>query len=67
MIRATLFNQHVHLHLFRLMFHTRVTQEALEEHDNLLAAFRAGDAVAAEAAMREHILRSRYRLLAAFD
>src|SRR5699024_6793792 len=44
-IRSTLFNQHVHLHLFRLMFHSRVTQEALEEHENLLAAFRAGDAV----------------------
>src|SRR5690606_30862711 len=28
-IRSTLFNQHVHLHLFRLMFHSRVTQEAL--------------------------------------
>src|SRR3546814_17453743 len=42
-IRSTLFNQHVHLHIFRLMFHTRVTQEALEEHESLLAAFRAGD------------------------
>ncbi|RGP35880.1 GntR family transcriptional regulator [Pseudotabrizicola alkalilacus] len=66
-IQSTLFNQHVHLHIFRLMFHTRVTQEALEEHENLLAAFRAGDAVAAETAMREHILRSRDRLLSAFE
>lgn len=66
-IRATLFNQHVHLHLFRLMFHTRVTQEALEEHENLLLAFRAGDAAAAQTAMHEHISRSRARLLSAFD
>jgi len=66
-IRSTLFNQHVHLHLFRLMFHTRVTQEALEEHENLLAAFRAGDPAAAERAMREHITKSRERLLAAFE
>lgn len=66
-IRSTLFNQHVHLHLFRLMFHSRVTQEALEEHENLLAAFRAGDAAAAEAAMREHIQRSRDRLMLAFE
>ncbi len=65
-IRLTLFNQHVHLHIFRLMFHTRVTQEALEEHENLLAAFRAGDTEAAGAAMRVHILRSRDRLLSAF-
>lgn len=66
-IRATLFSQHVHLHLFRLMFHSRVTQEALEEHENLLAAFRAGDSAAAEAAMREHILSSRDRLMLAFE
>ena len=66
-IRTTLFNQHVHLHLFRLMFHSRVTQEALEEHEKLLAAFRAGDAAAAQAAMRDHILCSRDRLMAAFE
>ncbi|ANN76049.1 GntR family transcriptional regulator [Bordetella flabilis] len=66
-IRTTLFNQHVHLHLFRLMFHSRVTQEALEEHENLLAAFRAGDAAAAQTAMRDHILCSRGRLMSAFE
>lgn len=66
-IRSTLFNQHVHLHIFRLMFHTRVTQEALQEHDDLLAAFRAGDPDAAFSAMRQHIERSRDRLLSAFE
>ncbi|WP_157019926.1 GntR family transcriptional regulator [Mesorhizobium xinjiangense] len=66
-IRNTLFNQHVHLHIFRLMFHTRVTQEALQEHENLLAAFRAGDSDAAYKAMQEHIERSRDRLLSAFE
>jgi len=66
-IRSTLSSQHVHLHLFRLMFHSRVTQEALEEHENLLAAFRAGDSAAAEKAMREHIQRSRDRLMLAFE
>jgi DNA-binding GntR family transcriptional regulator len=66
-IRSTLSNQHVHLHIFRLMFHTRVTQEALEEHENLLAAFRAGDPEAARQAMTIHIERSRDRLLSAFE
>ena len=66
-IRSTLFNQHVHLHLFRLLFHSRVTQEALEEHEKLLTAFRAGDPSAAETAMREHILCSRNRLILAFE
>ncbi|ANN67934.1 GntR family transcriptional regulator [Bordetella bronchialis] len=66
-IRTTLYNLHVHLHIFRLMFHTRVTQEALQEHENLLAAFRANDPDAAYAAMYEHIQRSRDRLLSAFE
>lgn len=66
-IRNTLFNQHVHLHIFRLMFHARVTQEALEEHGELLAAFRAGNPEAARKAMHTHIERSRDRLLSAFE
>lgn len=66
-IRHALADQHVHLHIFRLMFHFRVTQEALEEHESLLSAFRSGDADAAYDAMREHISRSRDRLLAAFE
>lgn len=66
-IRSTLSNQHVHLHIFRLMFHIRVTQEALEEHESLLAAFRARDPQAAHDAMRVHVERSRDRLLSAFE
>lgn len=66
-IRQSVSGQHVHLHLFRLMFHVRVTQEALEEHEAILAAFRAGDGAAAEAAMTEHIQRSHDRLVPAFD
>jgi DNA-binding GntR family transcriptional regulator len=66
-VRSTLFSQHVHLHIFRLMFHTSVTEEALQEHECLLAAFRAGDSTAAAGAMREHIERSRDRILTAFE
>lgn len=66
-IRHALADQHIHLHLFRLMFHSRVTQEALEEHESLLAAFRAADPAAAETAMRDHISRSRDRLMSAFE
>jgi DNA-binding GntR family transcriptional regulator len=65
--RMALASQHIHLHIFRLMFHVRVTQEALEEHENLLAAFRRDDPEAAEAAMRDHLNRSYARLLPAFD
>lgn len=67
LIRKTLAHQHTHFHIFRLMFHSRVTEEALEEHEALLEAFAENDAAGAEAAMRDHIQRSRSRLLPVFD
>ncbi|WP_457298635.1 GntR family transcriptional regulator [Phyllobacterium sp. P5_D12] len=67
LIRETLNHQHTHFHIFRLMFHSRVTEEALDEHEALLAAFAAGNAAGAESAMRIHLERSRDRLLPAFE
>lgn len=67
LIRDTLAHQHVHFHIFRLMFHSRVTEEALAEHEAIIAAFETRDAAAAETAMRIHIERSRDRLLPVFD
>jgi len=67
LIRQTLAFRHTHFHIFRLMYHSRVTEEALDEHEALLAAFTASDPAAAEAAMRRHIENSRDRLLPAFD
>lgn len=67
LIRETLNHQHTHFHIFRLMFHSRVTEEALDEHEALLTAFAAGDVAAAEVAMRVHLEHSRDRLLPAFD
>jgi DNA-binding FadR family transcriptional regulator len=48
------------------MYHARITEEALSEHEALLVAFSAGDEAGAERAMRTHIERSRERLLMAF-
>ena len=67
LIRQTLTFQHTHFHIFRLMFHSRVTEEALDEHEAILAAFTAADPDAAEKAMRIHIEHSRDRLLPAFE
>jgi DNA-binding GntR family transcriptional regulator len=67
LIRQTLSHQHTHFHIFRLMFHARVTEEALDEHEAILAAFGSADAEAAREAMRIHIEHSRDRLLPAFD
>lgn len=66
-VRQAMNDQHIHLHIFRLMFHSRVTQEALEEHEQLLSAFRAGDPDAAYQTMQNHISWSRDRLAAAFE
>lgn len=65
--RHALAHQHAHLHIFRLMYHARVTEEALEEHSALMSAFSMKDGKRAEAAMRDHISRSRKRLLPAFE
>ncbi|MEQ1951731.1 GntR family transcriptional regulator [Mesorhizobium sp. CN2-181] len=67
LIRETLAHQHTHFHIFRLMFHSRVTEEALDEHEALLVAFAAGDGAAAKRAMCDHLERSRSRLLPAFE
>lgn len=67
LIRETLGYQHTHFHIFRLMYHSRVTEEALDEHEAILAAFGAADPDAARNAMRVHIEHSRDRLLPAFD
>jgi DNA-binding GntR family transcriptional regulator len=67
LIRGLLWHQHTHFHIFRLMFHARVTEEALDEHGLLMSAFEAGDGDAAAKAMRAHIKRSRDRIHAAFE
>ena len=67
LIREMLNHQHTHFHIFRLMYHARVTEEALDEHEAILAALSAADPQAAERAMREHIENSRDRLLPVFD
>lgn len=52
---------HTHIHLFRQLVEARAPAEASAEHERLVAAIRARDGDAAEAAMREHIEQSRRR------
>ncbi|MBX3596790.1 MAG: GntR family transcriptional regulator [Rhizobiaceae bacterium] len=65
-IRSTISFQHAHFHIFRLMFHERVTEEALEEHEAILSALADADGERARNAMKIHIERSRDRLIPAF-
>jgi DNA-binding GntR family transcriptional regulator len=67
LIRDTLAHLHAHFHIFRLVYHARVTEEAIGEHEALLDALSRGDEGGAEQAMRAHIERSRERLLVAFS
>ena len=54
---------HTHIHIFRLVFHTRVTSEAIAEHAELLNCLKSGDKRASEKAMRGHIAASRGRIV----
>ncbi len=49
LIRDTLEHLHTHFHIFRLMFHARVTEEALTEHESLLGGFVRATSRRAEA------------------
>ena len=54
---------HTHLHIFRLRFHSVVTNEAFTEHSLITRALQQRDADAAEAAMRSHVQKSYERLV----
>lgn len=53
---------HAHTHLFRLRFHTLVTEGAVLEHAEIVEALSAGAAEGAREAMASHIMKSRARM-----
>jgi DNA-binding GntR family transcriptional regulator len=67
LVHDSLVRLHVHVHLFRLLFHVKATSDANSEHEDLIAAIENGDALRAEEAMRSHIERSRTRFVGAFQ
>ncbi|RAK50798.1 GntR family transcriptional regulator [Phenylobacterium deserti] len=64
LVEEALARLHTHVHLFRLMYHARVTGEAIKEHAALLAAFESRDGVEAARLMRTHIKKARARFAA---
>lgn|SRR5690606_9314172 len=61
LIQETLARLHIHVHLFRLVYHARAAAAAIEEHALVIDAIRRRDPAAAEAAMAAHIQRSKER------
>jgi len=62
LIADSLARLHIHVHIFRSCFRREIAEEAVDEHDAIIAAIRARDDWAAEGAMRRHIERSYRRL-----
>ena len=67
LVRESLARLHTHVHLFRLVYDTRVTYLAMAEHDEVLAAIAARDPDGAAYAMRRHIMLSGDRFRPLFD
>ncbi len=61
-IAESLERMHTHLHIFRFCFRREIADEAMGEHADIVAAIKARDGDAAEAAMRSHIEKSYSRL-----
>lgn len=63
LVRDVLAKLHVHIHLYRLMYHASVTADVQDEHDAVIDALRRHDACEAEQLVREHIQRSQQRFV----
>ncbi len=55
LIEEALSRLHAHMHLFRVRFHTKVTQDAITEHAQIVQALRNRDEHAASSAMLHHL------------
>jgi DNA-binding GntR family transcriptional regulator len=66
-LRDALTRLHSHVHIFRLRADTRVSPDALGEHEELAEAIVAKDARRARKAMKEHLTASRERLRRSLD
>jgi DNA-binding GntR family transcriptional regulator len=62
LIADSLARLHIHVHIFRACFKSKIAEEAVREHAAIIAAIKKRDGAKAEAAMRSHIERSYKRL-----
>lgn len=64
--QVALLRTHCHLHNFRLYYRSRIGTSTLAEHREITRAVNAADPDAARAAMRDHLVTARDRLLTAY-
>lgn len=62
LIAETIERLHAHLQIFRSLYSTNAPEEAAAEHEQIIQALLAHDPVAAEAAVHDHLERSRDRM-----
>ncbi len=67
LVAEALSRAYAHTHLFRLRFHSQVTEQAITEHAKIMNALVNGDAKAAHEAMENHIICSRKRMQPFFE
>lgn len=67
LVAEALARSYAHMHLFRLRYHSVVTEGAVQEHAAIMKGIIAGDGQAAKEAMEEHLLRSLGRWKPFFD
>ncbi|MFJ3054966.1 GntR family transcriptional regulator [Herbaspirillum sp. NPDC087042] len=67
LVAEALARSYAHMHLFRLRYHSVVTEGAVEEHALILRAIIDGDGLAAHQAMEAHLVRSLERWRPFFD
>lgn len=67
LVAEALARSYAHTHLFRLRFHSVVTEGAVTEHADIMQGLIAADGLAAQTAMENHIVRSRERWKPFFD
>lgn len=62
LIADTIERLHSHLQIFRSLYSTNAPEEAAAEHQRIIEALLAHDPIAAEAAVRDHLERSKTRM-----
>ncbi|CAN5347475.1 GntR family transcriptional regulator [soil metagenome] len=67
LLAETLDRLHTHMHLFRFLFHSRVTEEAIKEHAEVVDALMKGNGKRARSAMESHIQLSFKRVAPILD